>query len=245
MGSRAEHEQNNSRLQLDRQLDWRSQAARPADGAGRGGVVSGGRAPDGPQAEPTGRSGRRHDGPHVGPSIERSLPAGWQRVSSRGDCRRIPTDDPPPLWRLAAPVAPGRGRGRLSSPALETLAVVAYRQPVVRAEIESIRGVQCGEMLRQLMDRDLMRIVGKSQELGRPFLYGTTKRFLQVFGLGTWTTCRGRINCERDRLRSQIPEQTSATANQSIRRLPERRFKLNEPRFERGARSDSFHSHGV
>jgi segregation and condensation protein B len=72
---------------------------------------------------------------------------------------------------------------RLSGPALETLAVVAYRQPVVRAEIESIRGVQCGEMLRQLMERDLVRISGRSSELGRPFLYGTTKRFLQVFGL--------------------------------------------------------------
>lgn len=72
---------------------------------------------------------------------------------------------------------------RLSGPALETLAVVAYRQGVVRAEIESIRGVQCGEMLRQLMERDLVRIVGRSNDLGRPFLYGTTKRFLQVFGL--------------------------------------------------------------
>ncbi|HUY88572.1 MAG TPA: SMC-Scp complex subunit ScpB [Pirellulales bacterium] len=72
---------------------------------------------------------------------------------------------------------------RLSGPALETLAVVAYRQPVVRAEIESIRGVQCGEMLRQLMERDLVRIVGRAEDLGRPFLYGTTKRFLQVFGL--------------------------------------------------------------
>jgi segregation and condensation protein B len=72
---------------------------------------------------------------------------------------------------------------RLSSPALETLAVVAYRQPVLRADVESIRGVQCGEMLRQLMDRDLVRIVGKSHDLGRPFLYGTTPRFLQAFGL--------------------------------------------------------------
>ncbi|HEV7222779.1 MAG TPA: SMC-Scp complex subunit ScpB [Pirellulales bacterium] len=72
---------------------------------------------------------------------------------------------------------------RLSGPALETLALVAYRQPVVRAEIESIRGVQCGEMLRQLMERDLVRISGRCDELGRPFLYGTTKRFLQVFGL--------------------------------------------------------------
>ena len=72
---------------------------------------------------------------------------------------------------------------RLSTPALETLAVVAYRQPVLRADIEAIRGVQCGEMLRQLMERDLVRIVGKSHDLGRPFLYGTTPRFLQSFGL--------------------------------------------------------------
>jgi segregation and condensation protein B len=72
---------------------------------------------------------------------------------------------------------------RLSAPAMETLSVVAYRQPVLRAAIESIRGVQCGELLRQLMERDLLRICGRSEELGRPFLYGTTKRFLQVFGL--------------------------------------------------------------
>lgn len=72
---------------------------------------------------------------------------------------------------------------RLSAPALETLAVVAYRQPVVRAEVEAIRGVDCGEILRQLMDRDLVRTAGRGDELGRPYLYATTKRFLQVFGL--------------------------------------------------------------
>ena len=72
---------------------------------------------------------------------------------------------------------------RLSAPAMETLAVVAYRQPVLRADIEAIRGVQCGEILRQLMERDLVRIVGRSDELGRPLLYGTTRRFLEVFGL--------------------------------------------------------------
>ena len=72
---------------------------------------------------------------------------------------------------------------RLSAPALETLAVVVYRQPVLRAEVEAIRGVQCGEILRQLMERDLVRIGGRSKELGRPFLYGTTRLFLQVFGL--------------------------------------------------------------
>jgi len=72
---------------------------------------------------------------------------------------------------------------RLSPPALETLAVVAYRQPVMRAEIEAVRGVQCDEVLRQLIERDLVRVVGRSEQLGRPYLYGTTKRFLQVFGL--------------------------------------------------------------
>jgi segregation and condensation protein B len=74
---------------------------------------------------------------------------------------------------------------RLSTPMLETLAVVAYRQPVSRADAESIRGVACGELLRQLMERDLVRIAGRSEELGRPYLYGTTKRFLQIFGLQT------------------------------------------------------------
>ena len=72
---------------------------------------------------------------------------------------------------------------RLTMPALETLAVIAYRQPTSRAEIEAIRGVHCGEILRQLMERDLIRIASRSEDLGRPFLYGTTKRFLRVFGL--------------------------------------------------------------
>jgi segregation and condensation protein B len=72
---------------------------------------------------------------------------------------------------------------KLSPAAMETLAVVAYRQPVVRAEIEAIRGVQCGELLRQLIERDILRIVGRSPELGRPLQYGTTKRFLEAFGL--------------------------------------------------------------
>lgn len=71
---------------------------------------------------------------------------------------------------------------QLTPPAMETLAIVAYRQPVLRAEIEAIRGVSCGEILRQLMDRDLVRISGRSEELGRPYLYSTTKSFLQTFG---------------------------------------------------------------
>ena len=75
------------------------------------------------------------------------------------------------------------GEVRLSAPAMETLAVVAYQQPVLRADVEAIRGVSCGEILSQLLDRDLIRIGGRSDELGRPYLYNTTKRFLQLFGL--------------------------------------------------------------
>jgi segregation and condensation protein B len=78
---------------------------------------------------------------------------------------------------------PSPVESRLSGPALETLAVVAYRQPVLKAEIDGVRGVDCGEILRQLMDRDLVRMTGRAHDLGRPYLYGTTKRFLRLFGL--------------------------------------------------------------
>jgi segregation and condensation protein B len=72
---------------------------------------------------------------------------------------------------------------RLSPAARETLAIVAYRQPIMRADVEVIRGVQCSEVLRQLMEKGLVRIAGRHDSLGRPVLYGTTKKFLQVFGL--------------------------------------------------------------
>jgi len=72
---------------------------------------------------------------------------------------------------------------KLSGSALETLAVVAYRQPVARAEIERIRGVNCGDMLRGLLDKRLVRIAGRSAQLGNALLYGTTQEFLEHFGL--------------------------------------------------------------
>lgn len=75
------------------------------------------------------------------------------------------------------------GELRLTQSAIETLAIVAYRQPVPRADIEAIRGVSCGEVLKQLMQKDLVRISGRSEDLGRPYLYGTTRFFLQMFGL--------------------------------------------------------------
>lgn len=72
---------------------------------------------------------------------------------------------------------------KLSPPMLETLTIVAYRQPITRAEIEKIRGVQAAEMLKQLMERGLVRIGGEEDSLGRPFLYETTRRFLESYGL--------------------------------------------------------------
>jgi segregation and condensation protein B len=76
-----------------------------------------------------------------------------------------------------------RSREKLSQAALETVAVIAYRQPVTRADIENIRGVEAGPLLRALVDRGLVRIVGRDESLGHPLLYGTTKLFLELFGL--------------------------------------------------------------
>jgi segregation and condensation protein B len=72
---------------------------------------------------------------------------------------------------------------RLSRAMLETLAIVAYRQPVTRPEIDEIRGVDCGPVLKTLLDRSLIRIIGKKEEVGRPLLYGTTPEFLRTFNL--------------------------------------------------------------
>lgn len=72
---------------------------------------------------------------------------------------------------------------KLSSPMMETLTIIAYQQPVTRADVEAIRGVQASDMIRQLMDRSLVRIGGEDDSLGRPFLYLTTRQFLTLFGL--------------------------------------------------------------
>jgi len=78
-----------------------------------------------------------------------------------------------------------RSETKLSPAALETLAIIAYKQPVIRADIEAIRGVAVGEVIRSLSYKGLVKIVGRAEVLGRPMLYGTTKKFLEVFGLNT------------------------------------------------------------
>ncbi|MFH1371315.1 MAG: SMC-Scp complex subunit ScpB [Planctomycetota bacterium] len=78
-----------------------------------------------------------------------------------------------------------REDGSLSQPALETLAIIAYKQPIIRADVEAIRGVAAGEMIRNLMYKGLVKIMGRAEVLGRPMLYGTTKKFLEIFGLNS------------------------------------------------------------
>ncbi len=88
----------------------------------------------------------------------------------------------PPFAELLAGVHKHKP-ARLSPAAMETLAIIAYKQPILRADIESIRGVASGEVVRGLMDRRLVKIVGRAEEIGRPMLYGTTQAFLETFGL--------------------------------------------------------------
>jgi len=91
---------------------------------------------------------------------------------------RTPHEHAPWVRRLLRERPP-----RLSRPMLETLAIVAYRQPCTRVEIEAVRGVEADAVLSTLLDRRLVRIVGRKDAPGRPLLYGTTREFLEVFGL--------------------------------------------------------------
>ena len=91
-------------------------------------------------------------------------------------------------WIRRQDHVPQPSNNRLSAPALETLTVVAYRQPIIKADIEAIRGVNCGEMLRQLLEKGLVKITGRSEQLGRPFLYATSKDFLVEFGFNSLAT---------------------------------------------------------
>ena len=89
---------------------------------------------------------------------------------------------PPVLAQMVRRLWPDRA-SRLSGAALEVLSIVAYRQPCTRIEVEDVRGVDCGGVLRALLERRLVRIVGKKDEPGRPLLYGTTTEFLETFSL--------------------------------------------------------------
>lgn len=76
-----------------------------------------------------------------------------------------------------------KSRRRLTQATLETLAIISYRQPISKPEIEAIRGVNSGEIVNSLIEKDLVTIVGRAEVIGKPLLYGTTKEFLRIFGL--------------------------------------------------------------
>jgi segregation and condensation protein B len=96
--------------------------------------------------------------------------------------------------------------GRLSRPALETLAIIAYRQPIAKSEIESVRGVMVDHIIKALMELHLVRIVGRSDLPGRPFLYGTTASFLDHFGLKSL----GELNALDPTLQRSKPSERKA-----------------------------------
>ncbi len=78
-----------------------------------------------------------------------------------------------------------RRDSKLTQASLETLAIIAYKQPIIRADVEAIRGVASGEVIRNLMYKGLVKIVGRAEVIGRPMLYGTTRKFLDIFGLNS------------------------------------------------------------
>jgi len=99
------------------------------------------------------------------------IAGGWRILSSAD------------LGEVVQRLAKVRKAEKVTPAALETLAIVAYRQPVTNAEVEAIRGVQSGQMLRTLVDRGLVRVTGRAEQPGSPLQYGTTKEFLDRFGL--------------------------------------------------------------
>lgn len=103
----------------------------------------------------------------------RQLRGGWTLLTTP-ECGEV-------VARLSGQAAPER----ISGAALETLAIVAYRQPVTKAEVEAVRGVQAGPILRTLVDRGLVKVTGRAEVPGAPLEYGTTKDFLDRFGLGS------------------------------------------------------------
>ena len=78
-----------------------------------------------------------------------------------------------------------RTETKLTQAAMETLAIIAYKQPIIRADVEAVRGVSSGEMIRGLMTKGLVKIAGRAEIVGRPMIYRTTKKFLEVFGLSS------------------------------------------------------------
>ncbi|MGM0483197.1 MAG: SMC-Scp complex subunit ScpB [Candidatus Krumholzibacteriota bacterium] len=117
-----------------------------------------------------------------------------------------------------------RRKSRLSGAALETLAIIAYKQPVSRAQIEAVRGVNSGGVLSTLLERDLIRISGRGDSIGRPFLYSTTRQFLEYLGLKNY---------------NDLPSIDQFASEGEAIRLLESRIEQNNPGEETGGEEDN------
>ncbi len=109
---------------------------------------------------------------------------------------------------------------RLSKAAMETLAIIAYKQPVIRNEIEHIRGVDCGGILRMLMEKKLIRVLGRKTLPGRPLIYGTTRQFLEVFELKDLTELPTPEEVENLETPRGVPEQLSFPEPEEVKEDP-------------------------
>lgn len=123
---------------------------------------------------------------------------------------------------------------KLSAPAMETLTIIAYQQPVTRADVEAIRGVQSSEMIRQLIDRGLVRIGGEDNSLGRPFLYETTRQFLTLFGLQALEDLPNYDGLRRQTSASDAPPPADSSETPD-RPLPAATGRNGEPKTSRAA----------
>lgn len=111
---------------------------------------------------------------------------------------------------------PGRKPERLSGPAMETLAIIAYRQPITKAAIEAVRGVSCDGMIQKLLDRDLIRIGGRAELPGRPLLYETTELFFEHFGIRTIDDLPNSSELRKVRLPQPAEEQPVASEEHQL-----------------------------
>ncbi len=136
--------------------------------------------------------------------VERS--SGW-RLCARGEYAE---------WCRA--LYPGKKPSKLSAPALETLAIIAYRQPITKSAIEAVRGVSVDAMMQQLLDRGLVKIEGRAELPGRPLLYSTTDLFLDHFGVRSLDDLPN--SAELRRVKLPAPEETAVSADEETQPLP-------------------------
>ena len=141
-----------------------------------------------------------------------SLRAGFQVVEIAGGYRLVNDGSCGPWLRQLL----DKGRpARLSQPALETLAIIAYRQPCTRSEIEAVRGVEVDQMVRNLLELQLIRLMGRSELPGRPWLLGTTPKFMEHFGINSLDDLPGIVELRRmetEQLRKQDAESATEPA---------------------------------